>query len=59
MATQASGMPGAYPTRCLPEQTGGLFVGAETKDQLVAALRTTLGCAFSSQLDQTLTVTRR
>jgi hypothetical protein len=47
----ASGMPGSYPTRCLPERTGGLFIGTETKDELVSALRTTLSCAFSSELD--------
>jgi Ca-activated chloride channel family protein len=51
MVGKASGMPGPYPTRCLPERTGGLFVSAETKDQLVSALRKTLGCEFSSQLE--------
>lgn len=50
MVARASGMPATYPTRCLPERTGGLFVGAETKAELVRALRTTLGCAYSSQL---------
>lgn len=57
MAAQASGMPALYPTRCLPERTGGLFVGAETKAELISALRTTLGCAFSSGLERTLTLT--
>jgi Ca-activated chloride channel family protein len=55
MVGKASGMPGPYPTRCLPERTGGLFVSAETKDQLVAALRRTLGCEFSSELEKKLT----
>ncbi|MEI9899400.1 MAG: hypothetical protein WDN31_03870 [Hyphomicrobium sp.] len=52
MVAHASGIPGPYPTRCLPERTGGLFVGAETKAELVSALRTTLGCAFSSRLER-------
>jgi Ca-activated chloride channel family protein len=50
MAGHASGMPATYPTRCLPEQTGGLFIGAESKEELVSALRRTLGCALSSEL---------
>jgi Ca-activated chloride channel family protein len=31
------------------EQTGGLFVGADTKDELVSALQRTLGCALVSE----------
>lgn len=49
MVGHASGMPTQYPTRCLPEQTGGLFVSADTKDQLVAALQRMLGCALLSR----------
>jgi Ca-activated chloride channel family protein len=49
MVAHTSGMPSTYPTRCLPERTGGLFVGVETKGELVSALRTTLGCAYSSE----------
>lgn len=30
--------------RCLADRTGGLYVGAETVDELVGALRITLGC---------------
>lgn len=30
--------------RCLAERTGGLYLGAETVDDLVSALRKTLGC---------------
>jgi hypothetical protein len=41
-------MPTAYPTRCLPEQTGGLFVSAETREELVAALQKTPGCELLS-----------
>jgi Ca-activated chloride channel homolog len=50
MVAHTSGMPAAYPTRCLPERTGGLFVSVETKAELVNALRTTLGCAYSSEI---------
>lgn len=32
------------PSRCLADRTGGVYVQAETLDQLKAALRTTLGC---------------
>jgi Ca-activated chloride channel family protein len=49
MMGQTSGIPSAYPTRCLSEQTGGLFVGANTKDELVSALQRTLGCALLSK----------
>ncbi len=31
-------------TRCLADETGGLFVSTETVDELVAALQETLGC---------------
>ena len=31
-------------SRCLADRTGGVYVRAETLDQLKAALRTTLGC---------------
>ena len=34
--------------RCLAERTGGLYVNAETVDDLVAALRRTLGCPLFS-----------
>jgi Ca-activated chloride channel homolog len=49
MSGRASGMPPTYPTRCLSERTGGLFIGADTKDQLVKALRRTLGCDLFSK----------
>ena len=32
------------PSRCLADRTGGVYVRAETLEQLKAALRTTLGC---------------
>lgn len=32
------------PARCLADRTGGLYVGTETIDELIAAFRQTLGC---------------
>ena len=31
-------------SRCLADRTGGLYVSAETVDELIAAFRKTLGC---------------
>jgi len=36
--------PTDSPARCLADETGGEYVAAETLDQLIAALRETLGC---------------
>jgi Ca-activated chloride channel family protein len=52
MVSKTSGMPAAYPTRCLPERTNGLYVSAETKQELVSALRRTLACSYSSERDR-------
>jgi Ca-activated chloride channel homolog len=52
MTGHTSGMPARYATRCLPEQTGGLYITTETTDELVAALQKTLGCALLSDLDR-------
>ena len=51
MTGHTSGMPARYATRCLPEQTGGLYITTETTDELIAALQKTLGCALLSGLD--------
>jgi Ca-activated chloride channel family protein len=53
MTGHTSGMPARYATRCLPEQTGGLYITTETTNELVAALQKTLGCALLSGLDGT------
>ena len=37
-------LDGTTVARCLPDETGGLFVTTETVDELVAALQRTLGC---------------
>ena len=34
---------------CLAEQNGGLYIGAEAEDDLIAALRKTLDCPMSAQ----------
>jgi Ca-activated chloride channel family protein len=36
--------------RCLADETGGLYVHAETLDELISALRQTLGCPIYSDL---------
>ena len=43
---------GYLQSRCLAESTGGLYISVETTDELVAALRKTLGCPIVSALPQ-------
>jgi Ca-activated chloride channel family protein len=45
---------GYLQSRCLAESTGGLYISVETTDELVAALRKTLGCPAVSDLHQSL-----
>jgi Ca-activated chloride channel family protein len=40
---------GMLQSRCLADETGGLYVSAETTDELVAAFQKTLGCPIVSQ----------
>lgn len=40
--------------RCLADQTGGLYVSTETVDELVGALRQTLGCALLGRVEPEL-----
>lgn len=49
-----TGGQGIFETRCLPEQTGGVYVAVETVDELVAALVKTLGCPMSATAPLTL-----
>jgi len=42
---------GYLQSRCLADETGGLYVSAETTDELVAAFRKTLGCPAVSQAE--------
>lgn len=44
-----TGGQGIFETRCLPEQTGGLYTAVETVDELVEALVKTLGCPMSAE----------
>lgn len=44
----AGDFEGQAVSRCLAERTGGTYVNAETVDQLIKALRDTLGCSFTS-----------
>lgn len=41
---------GAFQSRCLPEKTGGLYISVETTDELIAALRKTLGCPYLTEV---------
>lgn len=43
---------GLQSTRCLAEETGGLFLQAENKSDLIEALNKTLGCPMFSQTQQ-------
>lgn len=43
---------GYLQSRCLAESTGGLYISVDTTDELVAALRKTLGCPVVSALPQ-------
>jgi Ca-activated chloride channel family protein len=50
---RARGTPaldGPFQSRCLAEETGGQYLSAGTEDELVAALRKTLGCPFLTEL---------
>lgn len=46
----ASEPTGGQFARCLSETTGGLFIAADTTEELVAALQRTLGCDTLSRL---------
>ncbi len=39
-----------FTSRCLADETGGLYLQAESKDELIAALQKTLGCPFTTRL---------
>lgn len=40
------GEKGYFESRCLADETGGLYITADTTDELIAAFRKTLGCPF-------------
>ena len=42
---------GATVAKCLADETGGIFVSANTIDELVSALDVTLGCALVSRAE--------
>jgi Ca-activated chloride channel family protein len=50
MLSQANVPAGGQVVRCLPEITGGMFISTETVQELVTALRRTLGCPVVSSL---------
>jgi Ca-activated chloride channel family protein len=49
LATEPTGNEFA---RCLSERTGGMFISTETTDELIEALRKTLGCPLLSSLGE-------
>ncbi|NOT72136.1 MAG: VWA domain-containing protein [Hyphomicrobium sp.] len=40
---------GPFGSRCMADATGGKYIAVDTTDQLIAALRATLGCPFVTQ----------
>ncbi|PPD00046.1 MAG: hypothetical protein CTY31_09110 [Hyphomicrobium sp.] len=40
---------GAFGSRCMADATGGQYTAVETTDELIAALRKTLGCPFLTE----------
>lgn len=41
---ESLGTDGIFEARCLADENGGLYISAETTDELIAALKKTLGC---------------
>ncbi len=52
-------VPGVTVARCLADQTGGKYVRAESVDELIGALRVTLGCNVIGSLEHVPTVRMR
>ena len=50
---------GHIAARCLADRTGGLYLSAESTDELIDALRKTLGCALLSDADRSRPVHHR
>lgn len=46
----AASAEGMFETRCLAEKTGGLYIAANSTEDLVEALRKTLSCQFITDL---------
>ncbi len=47
--SDAAGLGAVFGARCLPEETGGLYLPVETEDQIVEALRKTLTCPLTTE----------
>lgn len=45
---ESIGSDGVFQSRCLADETGGLYVAADTPEELSAALEQMLGCALVS-----------
>lgn len=51
-------LQGFFMARCLADETGGQYVSASTEDELVKALRKTLGCPFVTMAPRDLRAPR-
>ena len=49
-----TGAQSALDVRCLAEESGGLYIEVENREELVAAFEKTLGCPMMSQLPRPL-----
>jgi Ca-activated chloride channel family protein len=47
--SSAVGSEGVFASRCLADETGGIYAEANTVDEVAAALETALACPFVSQ----------
>jgi Ca-activated chloride channel homolog len=54
-----TGAQSALDVKCLAEETGGLYIAAESQEDLVEAFQKTLGCPMMSRLSQPLSSLRR
>jgi Ca-activated chloride channel family protein len=50
---------GFFTARCMADETGGQYVSASTEDELVKALRKTLGCPFVTENNEGRRLTAR
>ncbi len=46
---ESIGSDGIFESRCLADETGGLYISTETTDELIAALERTLGCPLVTE----------
>ncbi len=47
-----TGQQSLFDTRCLAEETGGLYISTKNREDLIEAFDKTLGCPMMSRLDR-------